>query len=272
METLRRALKEEDDALRHAEIRVSIAKRYMSRNDYERAKPDADEAAKTGAAWAMIAAAYREEGLGNFDRAEEWMKAVSHRYDNQPEVWYFWCLRTGRGDAVSAKKFLVDAIANRGDQLGVADLLYHSILLEGVGKEAEAAKQYQELAARTGYLFYYLIAYARYDALMATQSRDRLYEKIPHDMIAISPVLVLLHSHAKLGGRSVPTQKELDQALEKTKEGELTETFFLVASFLKMRSEPDLAKAYLAKIPPIYEAGAVVPIFAAALSRELAKR
>jgi tetratricopeptide (TPR) repeat protein len=55
--------KEADHGLEHAQVRVAIANDYMQRQQWKEAKPYAEKAAATGAAWAMLCASRCATGL-----------------------------------------------------------------------------------------------------------------------------------------------------------------------------------------------------------------
>ena len=100
--TLEGFLLQEDFALEHAQVRNEIARDYMSRQQYKEALPYAEAAAQTWAAWAMYTASDCRENLGDWREAERWVRAVSGRYDDQFDAWFWWCKRTEHGDAEAA--------------------------------------------------------------------------------------------------------------------------------------------------------------------------
>lgn len=101
-EALEKVLELPDTGLDHAQVRVRIARYYMGRSEWKEALPYADAAAETWAAWAMECAADCHEGARDMKGAELWMRRVGERYGGTR--WYYWCVRTGEGDATAAKK------------------------------------------------------------------------------------------------------------------------------------------------------------------------
>jgi tetratricopeptide (TPR) repeat protein len=101
-ETLENFLKQEDYALDHAQVRNEIAREFMDKGRYKEALPYAEGGAQSGAAWAMWTASLCREGLEDWAEAEQWMRAVSERYDNNTSDWLWWCKRTGHGDVKAA--------------------------------------------------------------------------------------------------------------------------------------------------------------------------
>jgi tetratricopeptide (TPR) repeat protein len=100
-ETIDAILEGEDTGLEHAQLRVALAQDLMARGEWEEARPYAEAAAESYAEWAMLCAAQCYEGLGDWDRAEDWIVRIAERYGRAPG-WYLWCRRTGHGDVEAA--------------------------------------------------------------------------------------------------------------------------------------------------------------------------
>ena len=98
-----------DTGLAHARVRQAIAVYLMRDNHWSRALPYAEEAAKTGTAWALLTAAGCQEGMQNWDAADRCLRSVAVSYVDSPADWYFFCRRTGHGDLASARKAARDA-------------------------------------------------------------------------------------------------------------------------------------------------------------------
>src|SRR5205085_5460118 len=54
------------------------------------------------------------ERLGDWARAERWVKRISERHPDRVDLWFLWCHRTGRGDLAAATA-LLDKWQNRPD-------------------------------------------------------------------------------------------------------------------------------------------------------------
>jgi|GEM_PF-762545 len=102
-ETLLQALEQPALGLEHAEIHVTLADHWMKAGDYRKAQPHADRAAASYAHWGMLSAVRCYEGLQEWDQAELWMRRIAERYTEASPDWYFWCIRTGQGDAQAAR-------------------------------------------------------------------------------------------------------------------------------------------------------------------------
>ncbi len=92
------------EGLDDARVRQTIALHFMERKQWEKAEPYAEEAAKTGAGWAMLTAGACQEGLKNWDAAEEHVRNAATTYSDGRLAWYCFCRRTGHGDLDSARQ------------------------------------------------------------------------------------------------------------------------------------------------------------------------
>lgn len=95
------ALQQPSYGLEQPNIQVSIARHYIAEKKFKKAKPYADAAADSYAAFAMTCAIDCDEGLGDWDDAALWAQRRAERYGNSFE-WYAWCQRTGHGDLKKA--------------------------------------------------------------------------------------------------------------------------------------------------------------------------
>ncbi len=62
----------------------------------------ADAAAESYSAWSMLTACECHEMLKEWDKAEQFIRAVAERYDGEQFEWMLWCYRTGHGDTDAA--------------------------------------------------------------------------------------------------------------------------------------------------------------------------
>ena len=107
LEVLERYLEEGGGpALEQAQIRVVLATYYMSQKQWEKARPYAEAAAATGAAWAMICAENCAFGRKDWKVAEKWARTTSERYGSEAwDRWYTLCRKSGTGDIDAAFAF-----------------------------------------------------------------------------------------------------------------------------------------------------------------------
>jgi tetratricopeptide (TPR) repeat protein len=101
-ETLVKALDLPAMSLEQASIRDKIAHYHMNRNEWREAVEYADAAAESYSAWSMMTACRCHEMLGEWAKAEAFIRATSERYESSATEWMLWCHRTGHGDASAA--------------------------------------------------------------------------------------------------------------------------------------------------------------------------
>jgi tetratricopeptide (TPR) repeat protein len=142
---LKEGLTQPDNGLDHATYNATIAAHYMIHRQFTKARPYANEAAGSYSSWGLLSAARCEEGLGNYDLAEDWIHRDAERY-NRPLEWYMWCVRTGKGDRRDAEVEAFDSLRSRGDLAGREAGIYTAIHDLVEGKPTEAERQLRECA------------------------------------------------------------------------------------------------------------------------------
>ncbi|GEM_PF-5421857 len=100
--TLERSLRAEDYGLMHAQSQLKLAAFYRAKGENDKCIEYAEQAAETGAEWAMLDAGRYNEELARWDRANFWYQRVAERYDKY-EMWHAFCVRSGHGDREAAK-------------------------------------------------------------------------------------------------------------------------------------------------------------------------
>jgi tetratricopeptide (TPR) repeat protein len=114
--------KVEDLGLDHAKVRVQIAEYFMSRKEWDKATPYAENAGESWAQWAMTCAARCAEGDGRWEQAETWHKRNAERYSETSFAdWYFFCKRTGHGNLAGARDFTEQYIRSLDNTRGARD-------------------------------------------------------------------------------------------------------------------------------------------------------
>lgn len=101
-ETLEQSLDLPPVSLEQASVRDTLAHYHMDRKEWKEAVVYADAAAESYSAWSMMTAARCHEMLGEWEKSERLMRAVSERYEDSAFEWMLWCHRTGHGDADAA--------------------------------------------------------------------------------------------------------------------------------------------------------------------------
>ena len=177
-DALDESLKHEDLGLAHAKVRVDIAKFLLEHDRLDEALSYADDAASTGAAWAMLCAADVHEAAGDLDGAEQLMQATARRYPEDRYKWFFWCRKTGHGDEDEARKLAMDEAEalSSSTMPGDFDLLGDIYVM--LDKKDLARKAYQSAleAGDSDFIFSGLNAVVLADEAGHSHARDALLE------------------------------------------------------------------------------------------------
>jgi tetratricopeptide (TPR) repeat protein len=145
-ETLDKAIELPPLGLEQASIQDQIANHFLEKHDYQQAVTYADAAAESYSGWSMLTAARCHEMLGEWNKSEQLVRAVTLRYEDSD--WMYWCHRTGRGDVAAAD----EAVRKQ---------------LEGVGT-AVYSREYMRIS------IYYLLAHEPDKALPVCQRAYQL--------------------------------------------------------------------------------------------------
>ncbi|HEV7999453.1 MAG TPA: tetratricopeptide repeat protein, partial [Planctomycetaceae bacterium] len=116
-ETLDRAIKLPSYGLEQAQVQDEIAHDLLEQKKWKEAVVYGDAAAESYSGWSLMTAARCHEMLGEWEKAEQLVKAVSERYDDHILNWMCWCHRTGHGDVRSADEFAHSRIQAWGSRL-----------------------------------------------------------------------------------------------------------------------------------------------------------
>ncbi len=122
---------------------LRIAKYLLENHRIEEAILYADAAASTGADWAMICAADVHEAAGNFQQAEDLIRASSERYDDSRYRWLFWCRKTGHGDEQAARNLATAQAKSLTGSASSADLDLLGDIYVMLDKKSLARRSYQ---------------------------------------------------------------------------------------------------------------------------------
>jgi tetratricopeptide (TPR) repeat protein len=242
--TLESFLKQPDPGLYHAQIRVEIANHFMAQKDFKKAHPYAEAAAETWAAWAMLCACRCADGLEEWDKAEEWAKRVSGRYDDATHVWYFWCLRTGRGDRAAAQELVESHFQKIGARRAANDLLVDAVYQAANGKREKAAELLVAANQRQPNPALLLTGALEYDAAGNAARRDRALGAWPPKS-NFDPILDLLRATLKKGEKEAPTRDEIEQAIKAMPPEARAFGSYVAGRFLLTRGQKELAVEYL---------------------------
>lgn len=177
---LQDAIKLPNLGLEKAHAQAMMADGLMQRGEWKRAKPFAVAAASSGAAWAMEKAARVSEGLNDWKTAEGYIAAISERYRTSADSWYFWCIRSGRGDIKAARALAEDYWQEAGSN--PADTIHYHIamgqLFDDRASEAVATLKDFYLKGQRDHEEYATLAAVLADRIGDEKTRDELFTEM----------------------------------------------------------------------------------------------
>lgn len=244
LDTLKEYLTKPDYGLTHTQVRVVIAKHYMAKGDYKTAQPWAEEAAQSWAQWAMQTAERCDTHLGQWDKAETWVRRECERYGT-PLKWYFWCRSTKHGHIDQARRAVDQYVASGAPATQALGLYY---VAENSPKTA--AEIFKSCFQSRGNVWSGICAAMAMDASGDSAGRDQMLKavseaKVPNDPAHVSDsgivelagkLQTLLAEHF---GPSTPEQKAKDLA-EHASDYHAEEYF--IGEFLAQHGHPAAAK------------------------------
>jgi tetratricopeptide (TPR) repeat protein len=235
----------------NARVRVEIANHFLAKKDYHRAQPYAADAAGTGDGSAMLCASRCAEGLEEWADAEEWVRRTAEQFPDVVDVWWYWCLRTGRGDLPAAEKLVEDHLARVGPPRAAADFLMTAVRHVAGGRPAKAADTFLAAHAKSPQDLYLLLAAAEYDAAGDRAARDGalrgLAPKGPPDKGPYGSGLAFLRDRILRAGPEPPGAAEIEAALKPLHPAARSDAWYLVGRALRTRGHTKLADEYFGR-------------------------
>ncbi len=251
LQVLERFLEEgEGPALNQAQVRVVIATYYMSQKQWEKARPYAEAAAATGAAWAMVCAQNCAEGRKDWKQAEKWARATSERYGSEAwDRWYTLCRKSGTGDIEAAFAFASEWASTSAREAAreplerAAGFYLSSFQLKKALPILE--RVYGASPSASGCALPWLVA----DLLDDQAARDRYFERLETQHETESPQTVaiwrLLHKAIERdGGRSLDVPAIANER-QRIHPGEVWLFDFIIGMFLQKHGRPLEAREFL---------------------------
>jgi tetratricopeptide (TPR) repeat protein len=242
-------LKTEDLALDHVHALEDLAKYFMEQKEYKKARPYAELAAEAGAGSAMIAAARCADEMKDWEAAELWISRASERYPINWLDWFYWCKRTGRGDARAAAA-VVESQLKAGRPLSSDEEVDQAavvLILDDRAKEARRILErfYKE---KHGTLAGVLLALAC-DMDGHAAARDAALKAVRDEPRPNAPSVArlfgVLGEWLADGERSPLDLERLNQMLGSLPADIRASSCVFAGVFLDRHGEPDAALAYL---------------------------
>jgi tetratricopeptide (TPR) repeat protein len=256
-ETLVKSFDLPSNGLEQAQVQNQLAHYHMDRKEWSEAVTYADAAAQSYSGWGMMTACRCHEMLGEWEKAEMFVRATSERYDTSRFEWMLWCHRTGHGDADAAdncaRTYFESLGTNKTHFVRQQDAIYYLLR-----KEPEKAQTVFELCFEKGHEAYNALHAALIaDTLGKTAERDRLLAEIVNANLSESPrghayagmykeVVELLQKALPPGSVKDLDFKKIEAVIHKAPEIETPTNFeYFIGMFLKNRGDNEKSREYL---------------------------
>jgi len=244
---LDRALEIPSPGLDSTRIEVELASDLMRQGNWKQAEPHARAAAQSFAAMGLLTAARCAEGSQDWDQAERFQKLNSERYQSHAADWYFWCIRTGRGDVAAAKQ-LADANWSSQTALTVEEKWDMAVGQFIVGQVPQARTTLMDAFVQqkdvTSAMFAMLLADQQNDV----ESRDSLLTSISFRWYRTEPFPELCDQFVGMLNatkRKPWNPRVFDWLATATDEKQIPLLYYFAGMFLLQRGESELAEQYL---------------------------
>jgi len=237
--------KGESHGLDHAQIQVEIARYFMAQMEWKKAQPYADEAAKTYAGWALLCASECYEGMQDWDRSEELVRAAAERYDDGVVRWYYWCRRTGKGDVQSAEKLVRKHINSLDDHFSQQDLTFFATFYVLAKEPAKALEMIAALSKQAPSETVNLLRMTLLDELSKTEDRNAIMKTLagkdtPYgNMVKLFSDCLAKDEKGKLDGEAV------EKIMKTVPADAVVDANYFVGKFLQHRGHKEEGVKYL---------------------------
>ena len=246
--SLMRALESPDYGLDHARVGMELAEYYGHRGEWEKAKPHAVAAAESGSEWGLMVAARVFEGLEQWDEAEAYVRAASQRYLSSSPLWYFWCVRTGRGELDEARLLAMQYWKSSEFAARPNDMWQLAIGKVIDGDMAHGHSAFLMLQSRQRDLAAVLFAAVLADEAQQEDVRDDLLRKVPamdvDDQIAFEMADLFLGMLNETKPRRWNSHR-FEHAVIYAHTKAVPYLYLMAARFLTLHNEQELSVQYL---------------------------
>lgn len=248
-EVLTKAMELESHGLENGNAHRKLAQILMRQGKWNEAGPHAHAAGETYSASGLLCAARCSEGMEEWKLAEQYIRAMSERYDNSADEWYFWCIRTGAGDVEHARP-----LAEKYWATFVPPLENHQIwttairqIVDGDPKAAiETFTNPQSIHHHNG--THFLMAGLLSDQLGDTARRDHYFEQVENrftkDFLRVQ--LVNLFRRALDDEKEFRwSRKSFEEFVDELTGDEVATMYYCAGEFLRLHGQEELSTEYL---------------------------
>ncbi|MFL5241014.1 MAG: tetratricopeptide repeat protein [Gemmataceae bacterium] len=229
-------------------MQIDIAKYFMSQGEWKKAQPYADQAAATGAGWAMLAASDCYEGLEDWTKAEELVRSAAERYDDGKFKWYMWCRRTGHGDLEAAEKLFLKYVETLDDRYSKEDmtwLMTYYVMSHQADKAVEMVDKLLKPGPNESLAF---LKITLLDAQDKVEARDLAIKQFPNKTGPYGQVVNLVADSLAQGDKSSLDERALKRLMRTMTPVQQIEILYLVAMFQDKHGDKEGAIKYLQRV------------------------
>lgn len=275
---LEEALELPDFGLKGPMVEVKLARNLMKKGDWEGAREHAIEAARSGSAWGMDTLARCAEGLGDWKLAEAVQRQKSERYADCNADWYFWCVRTQKGNLNQAKGFAQTLIGPANPSQNPGEIEAAAIAHRINGDFENAAAAYAKIVDLPKTQFAtIMIAAALNETLQKNEIRDAYWDKIVttnqkamRQTLCVDLIDLFRRILKSRDGKW--DAKAFDDIVLRYRTNEITAAYYLAGVFLQNRKQNDLADDYLTVAATSFEVERFSCLLATVSLREQKKK
>ena len=239
--TLEQALALPHFGLELAQVQMKLANVLMTQGEWEKAMPFAVQSGDSGSVFGLLTVARCAEGLGQWSLAEDYQRATSTRYGNHGADWYFWCVRTDKGDRKAARSNAEWAWSQMPTPLHPTHVWSRGIG-EIVTGELEKARLLFDEAARTNYPDHSIVLQAALlaDRLGDSLSRDEHFAKLEKANNCPSPLIELVNLFRialRTPDKFQWSQKSFDNMITDIPDHDVASLYYWAGEFLDIHGE-----------------------------------
>ncbi len=247
-ETLEQALELPSLGLESSRIHMDLAYYLMKQGKWKAAEPHATASAESYSGWGLLTGARCAQGMEQWNKAEAYVQAVSQRYAGSAPEWYYWCVRTGRGNRAEAKAVAIK-LWKRPIQQQSAELKWSratSLLIDGELTEARTILQQVFQQGHQTQVAAGLLAAVLADREGETEIRDKLFREIDiHKSTEPFSELANMFRCQLSDEKGVWSTNEFDLLPLMAGERAVPYLYLVAGLFLQQHQQEELGKQYL---------------------------
>ncbi|PHS02223.1 MAG: hypothetical protein COA78_21655, partial [Blastopirellula sp.] len=247
-ETIEKSLDLPSLGLSNARVQSELAWYHMKREEWDLAKPFAENAGATYAAWGLQCAAECYEGLGDLQQAEVFIRACSMRYSSTAADWYFWCVRTGYGDIDSARRLVEQQLLANPNSLYQSHRRTKGVYQYVQGLKSQALDTLISAFQKSQYPYTGMHAALIADELGLSSQRDDLLKQVASLKKKDRELAELSNMFQRILQSKDPAEwnpTEFQSQLATSSEGDATNMYYFTGRFLEHRDQKIWADIYL---------------------------